>query len=65
MVFKLFVPLGGIGILDFLFLKGIPVKILGWFVRRLRTKVVDSVKVLWWNQKSKEAIRDTEKDMES
>ncbi|WMV38194.1 hypothetical protein MTR67_031579 [Solanum verrucosum] len=52
-----------IGINDSLFYGEIPVQILDRQVRKLRTKEVASVKVLWMNQFVEEATWEAEEDM--
>ncbi|WMV45374.1 hypothetical protein MTR67_038759 [Solanum verrucosum] len=57
------IPNGDIGIKDSLSYEEIPVQILDRQVRKLRTKEVASVKVLWRNEFVEEATWEAEKDM--
>ncbi|WMV40755.1 hypothetical protein MTR67_034146 [Solanum verrucosum] len=57
------IPTEDIGINDSLSYEDIPVQILDRQVRKLRTKEVASVKVLWRNKFVEEAIWEAEKDM--
>ncbi|WMV07759.1 hypothetical protein MTR67_001144 [Solanum verrucosum] len=59
----LIIPTKNIGIKDSLSYEEIPVQILDRQVRRLRTKEVASVKVLWRNQFFEEATWKAEEDM--
>ncbi|WMV07817.1 hypothetical protein MTR67_001202 [Solanum verrucosum] len=59
----LIIPIEDIGIKESLSNKEIPVQILDRQVRRLRTKEVASVKVLWRNQFVEEATWEAEEDM--
>ncbi|WMV25361.1 hypothetical protein MTR67_018746 [Solanum verrucosum] len=60
---SLIIPTEDIGIKDSLSYEEIPVQILDHQVRKLRTKEVASVKVLWRNQFVGEAIWEVEEDM--
>ncbi|KAK4720757.1 hypothetical protein R3W88_010990 [Solanum pinnatisectum] len=60
---SLIIPTEDIGIKDSLSYKEIPVQILDRQVRKLRTKEVALVKILWRNQFVEEATWETEKDM--
>ncbi|WMV59406.1 hypothetical protein MTR67_052791 [Solanum verrucosum] len=60
---SLIIPIEDIGIKDILSYEEIPVQILDRQVRKLRTKEVPSVKVLWRNQFVEEATWEAEKDM--
>ena len=60
---SLIIPTEDIGIKDSLSYEEIPVQILDHQVRKLRTKEVASVKVLWKNQFVEEATWETEEDM--
>ncbi|KAK4727229.1 hypothetical protein R3W88_032146 [Solanum pinnatisectum] len=60
---SLIIPTEDIGIKDILSYEEIPVKILDRQVRKLRTKEVASVKVLWRNQFVEEATWEAEEDM--
>ncbi|WMV25537.1 hypothetical protein MTR67_018922 [Solanum verrucosum] len=60
---SLIIPMENIGIKDNLSYEEIPVEILDRQVRKLRTKEVVSVKVLWRNQFIEEATREAEEDM--
>ncbi|WMV09718.1 hypothetical protein MTR67_003103 [Solanum verrucosum] len=60
---SLILPIESIWIKDSLSYEEIPVQILDRQVRRLRTKKVASVKVLWRNQFVEKATWETEKDM--
>ncbi|WMV33146.1 hypothetical protein MTR67_026531 [Solanum verrucosum] len=60
---SLIIPTENIGIKDSLSYKEIPVQILDYQVRKLRTKEVASVKVLWMNQFIGEATWEAEEDM--
>ncbi|WMV46283.1 hypothetical protein MTR67_039668 [Solanum verrucosum] len=60
---SLIMPTLHIGIMDNLSYEDIPVKILDCQVRKLRTKEVTSVKVLWRNQFFEEATWEAEEDM--
>ncbi|WMV45062.1 hypothetical protein MTR67_038447 [Solanum verrucosum] len=60
---SLFIPTKNIGIKDSLSYEEIPVQILDRQVRKLRTKEVASVKVLWKNQIVEEATWEAEEDM--
>ncbi|KAK4717703.1 hypothetical protein R3W88_016041 [Solanum pinnatisectum] len=60
---SLIIPTENIGIKDSLSYEEIPVQILDRQVRKLRTKEVASVKVLWRNQFVKEATCEAEEDM--
>ncbi|WMV25147.1 hypothetical protein MTR67_018532 [Solanum verrucosum] len=60
---SLIIPTEDIGIKDYLHYEEIPVKILDRQVRKLRTKKVASVKVLWRNQFVKESTWEAEEDM--
>ncbi|XP_059295595.1 uncharacterized protein LOC132048933 [Lycium ferocissimum] len=59
------VPTDSITINDSLNYEEVPVKILDRQVRKLRTKEVASVKVLWRSQKVEEAMWEVEEDMKS
>ncbi|WMV36917.1 hypothetical protein MTR67_030302 [Solanum verrucosum] len=59
----LIIPTKNIGIKDSLSYEEIPVQILDCQVRKLRTKEVASVKVLWMNQFVEEATWEAEEDM--
>ncbi|WMV45169.1 hypothetical protein MTR67_038554 [Solanum verrucosum] len=60
---SLIIPIEDIGIKDSLSYEEILVQILDRQVRKLRTKEVASVKVLWRNQFVKEATWEAEEDM--
>ncbi|WMV49496.1 hypothetical protein MTR67_042881, partial [Solanum verrucosum] len=60
---SLIIPTENIEIKDGLSYEKIPVKILDHQVRKLRTKEVALVKVLWRNQFVEEATREAEEDM--
>ncbi|WMV55017.1 hypothetical protein MTR67_048402, partial [Solanum verrucosum] len=60
---SLIIPTEDIGIKDSLSYEEIPVQILDRQVRKLRTKEVASVKVLWKNQFVEEATWEGEEDM--
>ncbi|WMV33596.1 hypothetical protein MTR67_026981 [Solanum verrucosum] len=60
---SLIIPTEDIGIKDSLSYEEIPVQILDRQVRKLRTKEVASVKVLWRNQFVEEATWEAEEDM--
>ncbi|WMV25792.1 hypothetical protein MTR67_019177 [Solanum verrucosum] len=60
---SLIIPTEDIGIKDNLSYEEIHVEILDRQVRKLRTKEVESVKVLWRNQFVKEATWESEEDM--
>ncbi|WMV19146.1 hypothetical protein MTR67_012531 [Solanum verrucosum] len=60
---SLIIPTKDIGIKDNLSYEEIPIQILDRQVRKLRTKEVASVKVLWRNQFVEEATWDAEEDM--
>ncbi|WMV54235.1 hypothetical protein MTR67_047620 [Solanum verrucosum] len=60
---SLIIPTKHIGINDSLSYEKIPVHILDRQVRKLRTKEVASVKVLWRNQFVEEATWEAEEDM--
>ncbi|WMV55665.1 hypothetical protein MTR67_049050 [Solanum verrucosum] len=60
---SLIIPTENIGIKDNLSYEEIPVQILDRQVRKLRTKEVASVKVLWRNQFIEEATWKAEEDM--
>ncbi|WMV25256.1 hypothetical protein MTR67_018641 [Solanum verrucosum] len=60
---SLIIPTEVIGIKDSLSYEEIPVQILDRQVRRLRTKEVASIKVLWRNQFVEEATWEAEEDM--
>ncbi|WMV54936.1 hypothetical protein MTR67_048321 [Solanum verrucosum] len=60
---SLIIPTEDIGIKDSLSYEEIPVHILDRQVRKLRTKEVASVKVLWRNHFVAEATYEAEKDM--
>ncbi|WMV50879.1 hypothetical protein MTR67_044264 [Solanum verrucosum] len=57
------IPTEDIGIKDSLSYEDIPVQILDCQVRKLRTKEVASIKVLWRNQFVEEATWEAEEDM--
>ncbi|XP_075103258.1 uncharacterized protein LOC142177970 [Nicotiana tabacum] len=59
------VPTEVIGVKDGLSYEEIPVAILDRQIRKLRTKEIASVKVLWRNQKVEEATWEAEEDMKS
>ncbi|XP_070018346.1 uncharacterized protein [Nicotiana sylvestris] len=61
----LVVPTEFIGVKDSLSYKEIPVPILYLQIRKLKTKEIASVKVLWRNQKVEEATWEAEEDMKS
>ena len=56
-------PVEGIKVTDSLSYEEEPVEILDRQVRKLRSKEIASVKVLWRNQKVKEATWESEDDM--
>ncbi|WMV25807.1 hypothetical protein MTR67_019192 [Solanum verrucosum] len=60
---SLIIPTEYIGIKDSLSYEAIPIQVLDRQVRKLRTKEVASVKVLWRNQFIVEATWETEEDM--
>ena len=60
---SLIIPTENIGIKDSLSYEEVPVQILDRQVRKLRTKEVASVKVLWRNQLVEEATWEAEEDM--
>ncbi|WMV46275.1 hypothetical protein MTR67_039660 [Solanum verrucosum] len=60
---SLIIPTEDIGIKDSLSYEDIPVQILDRRVRKLRTKEVASVKVLWRDQFVEEATWEAEEDM--
>ncbi|WMV24222.1 hypothetical protein MTR67_017607 [Solanum verrucosum] len=60
---SLIIPIEDIGINDRLSYEEIPVQILDRQVRKLRTKEVPSVKVLWKNQFVEEATWEAEENM--
>ncbi|WMV49795.1 hypothetical protein MTR67_043180 [Solanum verrucosum] len=60
---SLIIPTEDIGIKDSLSYEEIPVQILDRQVRKLKTKEVTSVKVLWRNQFVEEATWEAEEDM--
>ncbi|WMV09413.1 hypothetical protein MTR67_002798 [Solanum verrucosum] len=60
---SLIIPTENIGIKDKLSYEEIPIQILDRQVRKLRTKEVAYVKVLWRNQFVKEATWETKEDM--
>ncbi|WMV54847.1 hypothetical protein MTR67_048232 [Solanum verrucosum] len=60
---SLIIPTEDIGIKDSLSYEEIPVQILDHQVRKLRTKEVASVKVLWRNQFVEEATWEAKEDM--
>ncbi|WMV33650.1 hypothetical protein MTR67_027035 [Solanum verrucosum] len=60
---SLIVPIDNIGIKDNISYEEIPVQILDRLVRKLRTKEVASVKVLWRNQFVEESTWETKEDM--
>ncbi|WMV38408.1 hypothetical protein MTR67_031793 [Solanum verrucosum] len=60
---SLIIPTEDIGINDSLSYEEIPIQILDCQVRKLRTKEVASVKVLWRNQFIEEATWETEEDI--
>ncbi|WMV14936.1 hypothetical protein MTR67_008321 [Solanum verrucosum] len=60
---SLIIPTESIEIEDSLFYEEIPVQVLDHQVRKLRTKEVASVKVLWRNQFIEEATWEAEEDM--
>ncbi|WMV51215.1 hypothetical protein MTR67_044600 [Solanum verrucosum] len=60
---SLIIPTEDIGIKDSLSYEEIPVQILDRQVRKLRTKEVASVKVLWKNQFVEESTWEAEEDM--
>ncbi|WMV29199.1 hypothetical protein MTR67_022584 [Solanum verrucosum] len=60
---SLIVPTENIGIKDSLSYEEIPIQIMDRQVRKLRTKEVGSVKVLWRNQFVEEATWEAEEDM--
>ncbi|XP_070002560.1 uncharacterized protein [Nicotiana sylvestris] len=62
---SLVVPTEIIGVKDNLSYEEIPVAILDRQIRKLRTKKIASVKVLWRNQKVEEATWEAEEDMKS
>ena len=62
---SLVVPTEIIGVKDSLSYEEIPVAILDRQIRKLRTKEIASVKVLWRNQKVEEATWEAEEDMKS
>ncbi|XP_075103947.1 uncharacterized protein LOC142178428 [Nicotiana tabacum] len=62
---SLVVPTEIIGVKDNLSYEEIPVAILDRQIRKLRTKEIASVKVLWRNQKVEEATLEVEGDMKS
>ncbi|XP_070010561.1 uncharacterized protein [Nicotiana sylvestris] len=62
---SLVVPTEIIGVKDNLSYEEIPVAILDRQIRKLRTKEIVSVKVLWRNQKVEEATWEAEEDMKS
>nr|XP_009800299.1 PREDICTED: uncharacterized protein LOC104246227 [Nicotiana sylvestris] len=59
------VPMEIIGVKDNLSYEEIPVAILDRQIRKLRTKEIASIKVLWRNQKVEEATWEAEEDMKS
>ncbi|WMV13757.1 hypothetical protein MTR67_007142 [Solanum verrucosum] len=60
---SLIIPIEDICIKDNLSYEEIPVQILDFQVRKLRTKEVLSVKVLWRNQSVEEVTWEAEEDM--
>ncbi|WMV09934.1 hypothetical protein MTR67_003321, partial [Solanum verrucosum] len=60
---SLIIPTENIGVKDSLSYEEIPIQILDRQVRKLRTKEVASVKVLWRNQFVEEATWEAEEDM--
>ncbi|XP_075100634.1 uncharacterized protein LOC142176558 [Nicotiana tabacum] len=62
---SLVVPTEVIGVKDGLSYEEIPVAILDHQICKLKTKEIASVKVLWRNQKVKEATWEAEEDMKS
>ncbi|XP_060170518.1 uncharacterized protein LOC132601455 [Lycium barbarum] len=62
---SLVVPTEILGVKDSLSYEEIPVAILDRQIRKLRTKEIASVKVLWRNQKVEEATWEAEEDMKS
>ncbi|WMV42486.1 hypothetical protein MTR67_035871 [Solanum verrucosum] len=60
---SLIIPTEDIGINDSLSYEEIPVLILDHQVRKLRTKEIASIKVLWRNQFVEEATWEAEEDM--
>nr|XP_016440544.1 PREDICTED: uncharacterized protein LOC107766303 [Nicotiana tabacum] len=65
MLRSLVVPTEIIGVKDSLSYEEIPVAILDRQIRKLRTKEIASVKVLWRNQKVEESTWEAEEDMKS
>lgn len=60
---SLIVSTDNVGIKDILSYEEIPFKIFDCQVRKLRTKEVASIKVLWRNQFAEEATQEAEEDM--
>ncbi|WMV09189.1 hypothetical protein MTR67_002574 [Solanum verrucosum] len=60
---SIIIPTKDIGIKDNLSYEEIPIEILGRHVRKLRSKEVALVMVLWRNQFGEEATWEAEKDM--
>nr|XP_016476057.1 PREDICTED: uncharacterized protein LOC107797664 [Nicotiana tabacum] len=62
---SLVVPTEIIGVKDSLSYEEIPVSILDFQIRKLKTKEIASVKVLWRNRKVEEATWEAEEDIKS
>lgn len=59
------IPMGGISILELLFLKEVSIRIMEWQAGRMQKIGISLVKVLWWNQESEEAILDAKNNIKS
>ena len=59
------IPLEEVGLSDSLSYEKAPIKIFDWQVRRFWTKDVDSVNILWRNQKVEEANLEAKEYMKS
>lgn len=62
---SLIVPVEKIGVKDSLTYEEVPIEIIDRQVRKLRTKEIASVKVLWRNQRGEEATWESEEDMKA
>lgn len=59
------VPAEDIDVKNLVSYKEVPIEILDSQVRKIRTKEIASVKVLWRNQKVEEATWESEEDMKA
>lgn len=59
------IPLEDVGLAQNLSFEEVPVAILDRQVRKLRTRYIDSVKLLWRNQNIEENTREVETDMKA